>query len=217
MTDQRFDALVIGAGPAGSIAALVLARAGVRVALVDKAAFPRDKACGDLIGPRGVQLLRDLALDVPEAVRVGDMYVVGPTGKRVRLPATPGRTYPGYGIVVQRSRFDATLQTRRDRRGRGVLQCPCRRAVLRRRSPRRVLAVVDHTRAGRRDHRGRRRDEPRRGSRPGSWRRNASCGVSPCAPTAKRRWSSPTSCCGRPRAEPRSRATAGCSPPATGE
>src|SRR5213078_1149121 len=107
---DRFDALVVGSGPAGSIAALVLARGGARVALVDKAAFPRDKACGDLIGPRGVQLLRDLGLTVPDAIRVGDMLVVGPTGNRVRLPAVPGRTYPGYGIAVQRARFDATLQ-----------------------------------------------------------------------------------------------------------
>jgi flavin-dependent dehydrogenase len=38
------------------------------------------------------------------------MLVVGPTGNRVRLPAPAGRTYPGYGIVVQRSLFDATLQ-----------------------------------------------------------------------------------------------------------
>ena len=110
MIDASFDVLVVGSGPAGSIAALVLARGGARVALVDKAAFPRDKACGDLIGPRGVQLLRDLTLDVPDATRVSDMLVVGPTGNRVRLPAAPGRTYPGYGIVVQRSRFDATLQ-----------------------------------------------------------------------------------------------------------
>jgi geranylgeranyl reductase family protein len=110
MTEKRFDVLVVGAGPAGSVAALVLARGGARVALVDKAAFPRDKACGDLVGPRGVQILHDLALAVPEDARVTDMLVVGPTGNRVRLPAAPGRTYPGYGIVVQRSRFDATLQ-----------------------------------------------------------------------------------------------------------
>jgi geranylgeranyl reductase family protein len=109
MIDERFDALVVGAGPAGSVAALVLARAGARVALVDKARFPREKACGDLIGPRGVQCLDELGLDVPVATRIGDMLVVGPTGNRVRLPAAPGRTYPGYGIIVARSRFDDFL------------------------------------------------------------------------------------------------------------
>ena len=110
MTDRRFDVLVVGSGPAGSIAALVLASGGARVAVVDKATFPRDKACGDLIGPRGVQLLRDLKLDMPEAPRVSDMLVVGPTGNRVRLPARAGRTYPGHGIVVPRGQFDAVLQ-----------------------------------------------------------------------------------------------------------
>ena len=43
--------LVVGAGPAGSVAALVLARAGVRVRLVDRAQFPRDKLCGDTLNP----------------------------------------------------------------------------------------------------------------------------------------------------------------------
>jgi geranylgeranyl reductase family protein len=109
VTASRFDALVVGAGPAGSVAALVLARAGARVALLDKAAFPRDKACGDLIGPRGVQVLEDLGIAVP-GQRVGDMEVIGPTGRRVVLHAFPGLTYPGFGMAVPRRRFDALLR-----------------------------------------------------------------------------------------------------------
>jgi geranylgeranyl reductase family protein len=107
---DRFDVVVVGAGPAGSIAALVLARGGARVALVDKARFPRDKACGDLIGPRGVQLLADLGVVLPGSARVGDMVVVGPTGRRVRLPCAPGLTYPGYGLAVRRTALDASLR-----------------------------------------------------------------------------------------------------------
>jgi flavin-dependent dehydrogenase len=80
------------------------------VALVDKSRFPRDKACGDLVGPRGVQLLTDLGLELPTAATVGDMVVVGPTGRRVRLPCYPGSSYPGYAIALPRARLDATLQ-----------------------------------------------------------------------------------------------------------
>lgn len=110
MPDRRFDALVIGAGPAGSVAALVLARGGARVALVDKARFPRDKACGDLVGPRGVQLLNDLAIDTRRTTTVHDMVVVGPTGRRVHLPCYPGTTYPGYAFASPRASLDAMLQ-----------------------------------------------------------------------------------------------------------
>ena len=108
--ETRFDVLVVGSGPAGSVAALVLARGGARVALVDKARFPREKACGDLVGPRAVQHLDDLGIDVPGAERVGDMFVVGPSGRRVRLPCRPGLTYPGYGFAAPRTVFDQTLR-----------------------------------------------------------------------------------------------------------
>ena len=110
MNAGRFDALVVGSGPAGSIAATVLARGGARVALVDKAKFPRDKACGDLVGPRGVQLLTDLGITIPGALKVDDMIVVGPTSRRVRLPCYPGRTYPGHGFALRRVDFDAALR-----------------------------------------------------------------------------------------------------------
>jgi menaquinone-9 beta-reductase len=105
----RFDAVIVGAGPAGSTAALCLARAGARVALVDRRAFPRDKACGDLVGPRGVRLLEEFGVDVGEARRVGDMIVVGPSGRRVLLPALSGRDYPGYALAVSRLALDSAL------------------------------------------------------------------------------------------------------------
>jgi menaquinone-9 beta-reductase len=109
MSTTRFDVLVVGSGPAGSVAALTLARKGARVALLDKAAFPRDKACGDLVGPRGLQLLIDCGLTPSGGLSVDDMIVVGPTGRRVRLPCAEGRTYPGHGTSVSRITFDAML------------------------------------------------------------------------------------------------------------
>ncbi len=111
MSRRHFDVLVVGAGPAGSIAALVLARAGASVALLDKTQFPRDKACGDFIGPRGLQVLTDLGIPEPPGLNVGDMVVVGPTGRRVVLPCFNGVTYPGRARAMTRSVFDDALRT----------------------------------------------------------------------------------------------------------
>ncbi len=109
MGSSRFDVVVVGGGPAGSIAALVLARGGARVALVDKAAFPRDKACGDIVGPRGLQLLAELGVPAPVGPTVGEIGVVGPTGRTVQLPCGEGLTYPGHGVAVTRTVFDSLL------------------------------------------------------------------------------------------------------------
>lgn len=56
------EALVIGAGPAGSAAAIALARAGHAVLLVDRCRFPRGKPCGEYYNPEGVRLLGELGL-----------------------------------------------------------------------------------------------------------------------------------------------------------
>ena len=109
MTKRDVDVVVVGGGPAGCIAALVLARGGARVVMVDKCSFPRDKACGDLVGPRGLALLATLGLHPPGGRQVGEMVVVGPTGHRVVLPARAGRTFPGHGLAITRLRFDQWL------------------------------------------------------------------------------------------------------------
>ncbi len=59
------DVIVIGAGPAGSIAAATLAKAGRHVLLVDRASFPRDKTCGDAIQAGAVRLLRQVGYTAP--------------------------------------------------------------------------------------------------------------------------------------------------------
>ena len=56
------DVIIVGAGPAGSVAATLLARAGSRVRLIDRAAFPRDKLCGDTVNPGTLAVLSRLGM-----------------------------------------------------------------------------------------------------------------------------------------------------------
>ncbi len=85
------DVLVVGAGPAGSAAALTLARAGLDVVLVDQHAFPRDKVCGDALIPDAHHALRKLGvLDAVMALAqpVSIVGCIGPRGGRVDVPGT---------------------------------------------------------------------------------------------------------------------------------
>src|SRR5262245_34602604 len=80
------DVLVVGAGPAGSIAGLVLARAGARVRLVDRADFPRDKLCGDTVNPGTLARLRSLGVGgavEAHGLRVDGMLVTGERGAAI--------------------------------------------------------------------------------------------------------------------------------------
>jgi len=59
---NEFDALIIGAGPAGASCALGLVKRGWRVVLIDKSIFPRPKTCGGFIGPENEELLTDFGI-----------------------------------------------------------------------------------------------------------------------------------------------------------
>ena len=104
---NKCDALIVGAGPAGSVAGAILARAGVRVGILDRAAFPRDKLCGDTINPGALAILRRLGLlaDIERrSLRVGGMRV---TGDGV---AIDGRYPDGvYGYAILRRDLDVLL------------------------------------------------------------------------------------------------------------
>jgi flavin-dependent dehydrogenase len=54
----HYDALIVGAGPSGNMAALLLARAGWRVLLIERKKFPRAKVCGDCINPKATEFWR---------------------------------------------------------------------------------------------------------------------------------------------------------------
>jgi flavin-dependent dehydrogenase len=83
------DVIIVGAGPAGAVAAIVLARAGARVRLLDRAAFPRDKLCGDTVNPGTLALLRRLGLAAAieeRGLRVRGMRLTGEHGVVVEGP-----------------------------------------------------------------------------------------------------------------------------------
>lgn len=88
---ERCDVLVVGAGPAGSAAASVLARAGLGVVLVDQRAFPREKVCGDGLIPDAHAALAKLGvLDevMSRAQAAGHVACIGPRGGRIDVPGT---------------------------------------------------------------------------------------------------------------------------------
>lgn len=58
----RYDVAVVGAGPGGSATAYFLAKGGLRVALLDKFEFPRDKTCGDGLTPRAIKTLETMGV-----------------------------------------------------------------------------------------------------------------------------------------------------------
>ncbi len=102
------DVVVVGAGPAGSSAAWCLARAGVDTVVLEKAAFPREKVCGDGLTPRGVKALDDMGVDTSGWVRHKGLRVHG-GGQVVEVDWPELSSWPRHSLVCRRSELDARL------------------------------------------------------------------------------------------------------------
>jgi flavin-dependent dehydrogenase len=107
----RYDALIIGGGPAGATLGLLLARAGWSVAIVEKAGYPRRKVCGEFISATTLPLL--------EALGVGNAFLAhaGPEVRRVALfggdemlvSAMPAASDGAFGRALGREHLDTLL------------------------------------------------------------------------------------------------------------
>jgi menaquinone-9 beta-reductase len=119
------DILVVGAGPAGSAAAVHLARAGRDVLLIDAATFPRPKACAEYASPATAAELRRCGLAEADwratAVAVDGMRVIrGDASFDLRYADRSGRRAPAWG--VDRVGFDALLARHASRFGARLLE-----------------------------------------------------------------------------------------------
>ena len=119
-----FDAIVVGAGPAGAAAAVLLAQAGWRIALIEKTPFPRRKVCGEFISATTWPLLRELGvanslLEIagPEVRRVG-FY----SGDVMTSAALCSNEQPDGGRALGREHLDTLLVQRAAELGADVRQ-----------------------------------------------------------------------------------------------
>jgi geranylgeranyl reductase family protein len=126
LPDGGWDAVVVGGGPSGSTAALHLAASGHRVLLLERHAYPRDKACGDLLIPDALGALR----------RAGLFDAVAAEARQIReaVISSPSRiewSIPGEYLVLRRQRFDMLLAEGAARRGATVARGRVERVVPR--------------------------------------------------------------------------------------
>jgi flavin-dependent dehydrogenase len=119
---RDYDAIVVGGGPAGATAGILLAQAGWRVCIVEKVAFPRRKVCGEYISATTWPLLRALGVAAPL------LAIAGPPVRRVGVYAGAAMVTAELGSAggraVGREALDSALLGRAAAAGATILQ-PC--------------------------------------------------------------------------------------------
>ena len=121
---ESADVIVVGAGPSGSATAAYLAMAGLDVLLLEKAAFPREKVCGDGLTPRAVRELITLGIPTPAQdgwIKNHGLRIVG-GGVRLELPWPDLASFPPYGLVRTRLDFDEILARHAVKHGARLLE-----------------------------------------------------------------------------------------------
>ena len=113
---EQFDVIVVGGGPAGASTSFALARAGVRVLLLDRAKFPRPKPCAEYLSPQASRLLHEMgALDEIErsgAAHLAGMIVRAPNGMLIRGDFVAQHGYSAFrdrGLAIPRLTLDPIL------------------------------------------------------------------------------------------------------------
>jgi menaquinone-9 beta-reductase len=107
---KTYDVIIIGAGPAGSMAAIRVAELGLSVALLEKDTFPRTKTCGDLVTREGLGLLKSVGLGgwIASYRRVDALRFSAPNGSLLDVPvASPEKE--ARNRILPRAVLDATL------------------------------------------------------------------------------------------------------------
>jgi geranylgeranyl reductase family protein len=123
---KHFDVAIIGAGPAGSSAAIQLAAKGYSVALLDKEQFPREKLCGDFLNPVNWPMLRELRVERDVLARphekISIFHFTSFSGEEAEVPLPAGRDdKAAVGLGLRRFDLDYVLLGRAKSLGVTVL------------------------------------------------------------------------------------------------